>query len=376
MAVFFYNVPSVFLQAFSQAGMNPQGVSELPSPSSQDIIIWYARTEQDVLLYNKMEGFQRKIILAAENLTLENRSVTALLLRQANVEMYYPFTAAHIPEVLAPTRHWYSVETIKDVADRETLPVLFSGSGKDSVALWGPPSAGKTSLALSLGAALARTKAKVLLLDATNSSDLLYWVNDPLNVITVPLAYEAVLKQQKPKLHQILPFLYVLPGNPKLPTTPEQFLYLIDALRHSFHFILVDVSSLPTDTGYTALKLMSRIVLVSTFDMHQLISWHESTFKSYLLPAHKMSLVINASYPSRVQKINTPLDVLPFNLLGHIPVNYEAVMDAKIAGTSPYGTSSEEYKRAIDHLLVTLWSISEDEPASLFKRLKSDFLKR
>ena len=106
MKIFFYNVPGSFLQIFAKVGIDPIAVDEIPIGETQATIIWYAKTELDVMRFEEMTEFNRKIILGAEALTLESPSVMALLLRQANVEMYYPFLASHITKILDSERHW------------------------------------------------------------------------------------------------------------------------------------------------------------------------------------------------------------------------------------------------------------------------------
>lgn len=373
--IYFYNVPQAIHQAFSQSGLNPIPVTDIPLPDSQVAFLWYVRTEEEIMIFDKVAGFGRKIILAPESLVLENPSVTALLLRQNNIELYLPFTAAHIPDVLSPIHHWYSVESPKINSVKENIPVLFSGSGKDSVAIWGPRYSGKTSLLLSMGAALAKTKAKVLIIDATNDADLLYWIEDNSNVSTMTDVYDRLVKHDKPKIHQFLSNLHIIPGNLNKAITPDQLLYIVDSLRNSFNFILFDVSSNPNDTGYAALQLVSRILLVGTVDIPKLYIWHESVFKTFLLPSTKMSSVINASFASRYQKRDVPLTVLDYGFAGHVPVIYEDIMDAQIKGIAPYSISkNEEYKQAIDNVVSYLWPVEVDISMSLIEKIKDKFL--
>ena len=377
MANYFYRVPNPFLLAFKQVGITPITTTEIPPPLSNDAIIWYAKSEEEIMQFQQFEGFSRKIILAPDNLVLENKSVTALLLRQANVEMYFPFTAAHIPEILAPARHWYSPDTVRDASQRENLPVLFSGSGKDSIALWGPPGSGKTSLSLAMAAALSRTKAKTLLIDATNNSDLLLWVKDPSSpdVITLTTAYETAKSGAKVKFFQMAPGLFVIPGQPNANIAPDEFLFLLDSVRNSFDFILFDTSSEPNEVGSVALQVSSRILLASTLDLQPFAFWYKSTFNSVPLPLSKLVHVVNAFYPSRAQKRDAITQVLERPILGYIPAQYETVTEGKISANSPYFSGTDEYKEALNSLLARLWSIQTVNEDSLIKRFQSRFLK-
>ncbi|AFM43621.1 ATPase involved in chromosome partitioning (plasmid) [Desulfosporosinus acidiphilus SJ4] len=378
MAIYFYRVPEPFCLAFGQAGITAVPTTEIPPPASNDTFIWYAKSEEEIMIFQQLEGFGRKIILAPDTLVLENKSVTALLLRQANVELYFPFNAAHIPEVLAPARHWYSPDIVRDTTHRENLPVLFSGSGKDSLAIWGPPSSGKTSLSLAIAAALSRTKAKVLLIDATNNSDLLLWVKDPLSseVITLAAAYELAKTGTKIKFFQMAPGLFVVPGQPNRKLAPDEFLFLLDSLRNHFDFIMLDTSSLPDEVGSVALQVSSRILLCSTLDLQPFAFWYKSDFSSVSLPFSKMNHVVNAYYQSRSQKRDAILQILNRPILGYIPAQYETVTEGKISATSPYFAGDEEYKDALNSLMSNLWSIrttlNED---SIINRLRSKFSK-
>jgi len=117
VAIYFLNVPQSFIQVFSQSGINPISIDKIPVGEQHDTIIWYAKTETDIMLFEQMYDFGRKIILGAETLKIESPSIIALLLRQSYVEMYYPFLASHITNILGPERHWFEYQEIKNNKD-------------------------------------------------------------------------------------------------------------------------------------------------------------------------------------------------------------------------------------------------------------------
>lgn len=377
--IYFYNVPPAILQAFTHSGLNPIVITEIPQPDPLATFLWYARTEDEVMFFEKVAAFGRKIILAPETLALENSSVTALLLRQNNVELYFPFTAAHIPLVFSPERHWFIVDSLPtergpDIK-QDSMPILFSGSGKDSIAIWGPKYSGKTSVALSLAAALSNTRAKVLLIDATNNADLLLWVNDPTEVITIPVALQMAKERQKLEIHRFAPGLFVLPGNPNKKIASDEFIYLLDTLRSSFDFILFDTSAEPDEIGSVSLQIASRILICSTVDLQPFLFWYKSTFNSIPLSISKMSHLINALYPSRSQKKEGVKNIMDLSIIGYIPVQYEATTEGKVSAKSPYSIGNEDYKEAFHNLLSNLLPTQNYADDSLFTRLTSKFKK-
>lgn len=378
--IYFYNVPNAIYQAFTQSGLKPKCITELPQADHQDTILWYARTEEDIMMFDQVVAYGRKIILAPESLTLENPSVTALLLRQNNVELYYPFNAAHIPQVFAPERHWYSVQNVsteRGPDSQENMPLLFSGSGKDSFAIWGPCGTGKTSVALSLGTALAKTKAKVLLIDVTNTSDLFYRIQltDPPKPITLIDVYKQLRNHEKPFLYKFIDHLFVIPGNLVTKLKQEEFLHVVDSLKRSFDFILFDISSEPDEIGYTALRLSSRILLVANYDVIPLTLWHENTLEKSFLPRNKLALCLNAVYPSRYKGSTHISDFLNIKPMGTLPVDYQSALDSKLGFTAPYLIGNDEYKNAIDELMAHLWQIEGSQSKSIIKSWLTNFRK-
>lgn len=380
--IYFYNIPPAIRQAFTQSGLNPTSVTELPTLDPQSTFLWYARTEEEIMMFDQVITFGRKIILAPESLVLENPSVTALLLRQNNIELYFPFTAAHIPQVFAPERHWYAIKSSPmergPDQSQESMPLLFSGSGKDSFAIWGPQGTGKTSVVLSLATALAKTKAKVLLIDATNACDLIYRIplSDPPKPITLNDIYTQLRNQEKLMLYKSIDNLHIIPGSLNTKLKQEEFLHVVDSLKRSYDFILFDTSAEPDVIGLSALRLASRILIVANYDIVPLTLWHEKILQASFLPHNKMVLCLNAVYPSRYKGHTHVSDFLQMRPAGMLPVAYQTIIDSKLGFTSPYTIGEEEFKAAINSLVANLWQIEQTSSGSRLGSLISAFRKK
>lgn len=370
MAVYFLNVPQAFIHVFIQAGINPVPVTEIPPADPLSTIIWYAKTETDIMQFKMMGDFARKIILASENVALESPSVTSLLLRQNDIEMYFPFTSANITQVLAPEKHWYGVKSpISESAEPQIIKQTVEKIIKIEVVtsstitvLSGAPT-GKSFIAWNLAHLFAKRDYKTSLvnIDRGYSSNILFGIDSDsesalknLESKDLKLIYdEGYLAKENLKI-----FTHDLLSTEKIDS--EYYLEALNYIRINSDMIIIDCKSGYDEKLKNSLTSSSLNLLVFDLDnMHTRFNMQFIEQMKELLNPQKTVVIINNVFASS-NELNHLLKLLkglnmPFKEILTVKSCGVAAYNAMYTNMCPYDLSKDkEFKEDFDKVMDCL----------------------
>lgn len=370
MAIYLYRVPEPFSLAFKQAGITAISTIEIPPPSSNDTLIWYAKSEEEIMLFQQLDGFGRKIVLAPDSLILENKSVTALLLRQAEVEMYFPFSAANITQVLAPEKHWFGVKSqvtesfepqiIKQTVEKVIKIEVVTSS---TIAVISGSPTGKSFIAWNLAHLFAKRDYNTSLvnIDRGYSANILFGIDSDsesalknLENKDLKLIYdEGYLSKVNLKI-----FTHDLLATDKIDS--EYYLEALNYIRINSDMIIIDCK-----TGYDdKLKnsLISSTLNLLVFDLDNMHTRFNLQFIEQikdLLNSQKTVVIINnvlsgSNELSHLLKLLKELD-MPFKDILTVRNCGVAAYDAMYTNKCPYDISQDKkFKEDFDKVMNCL----------------------
>lgn len=420
MAIYFLNVPNAFIQAFGQSGINPIQVTEIPSPDQQSTIIWYAKTEEDVMQFERMGVFFRKIILASESLILESPSVTALLLRQNDVEMYYPFVAVNITQVLAPEKHWYGaisyidpenneVQTPVDISKKggkvkevvllkeviRNVPIMRKGL-KDTIVTWGWNNSGKSFLLTNLAVMLAKAGAKVALVEGNVRNRELFTFfeveNNHDGLVTLLRSNKDILDHAYSPIKNL--YVFALLPFTELESNEFDLIAIQDKLRDSVDFIFIDSPCSIFENDFIEnLKYVTKVLLAVTPNIAKLVSLGKNleSMNKQGVNLGKFDVILNQYLSSKEispESIETILNQNLFSkeinseeakklirIVAEVPPIYPSAYESHIIGKPlTMSQKGDSLAKALDPVLHSLWSVEKSKKGllSIFKRNNLD----
>lgn len=266
--------------------------------------------------------------------------------------------------------------------DKEMSEVIVVTSGKGGV--------GKTTSAANIGAGLARMNKKVVLVDTDiglRNLDVVMGLENRIIYNLVDVAEGSCRIRQALIKDRQYPGLFLLPAaqtRDKSAVSPEQMIKLVDGLKESFDYIILDCPAGIEQGFRNAIAAADRAVVVTTpevssiRDADRIIGLLESS------GIKKIDLIINRIRMEMVKRgemmsVEDVLDILAVNLIGAIP-DEDSVVIASNHGEPVVGTESlagQAYlniARRIDGETVPLLDLSSGR--TLFQKMSSLFKKK
>lgn len=389
MAIYFLNVPKAFIHVFSQAGINPVSVTEIPLSDPLSTIIWYAKTETDIMQFKTMGVFARKIILAADSLILESPTVTSLLLRQNEIEMYLPFIAANITQVLAPEKHWFEVKSqITDSSEPQIIKqtvekiIKIEVVTSSTIAVISGAPTGKSFIAWNIAHIFAKRNyyTSLVNIDRGYSSNILFGIDSDsesalknLEHKDLKLIYdEGYLAEENLKI-----FTHDLLATEKIDS--EYYLEALNYIRINSDMIIIDCKSGYDDKLKNSLISSTLNLLVFDLDnMHTRFNLQFIEQIKELLNPQKTVVIINNVF-SGSNELNHLLKLIKslnmqFKEILTIKNCGVAAYDAMYTNTCPYDISKDkEFKEDFDKLMGCLMAREKKSfLTKLFKKIRGE----
>lgn len=266
--------------------------------------------------------------------------------------------------------------------DKEMSEVIVVTSGKGGV--------GKTTSAANIGAGLARMNKKVVLVDTDiglRNLDVVMGLENRIIYNLVDVAEGSCRIRQALIKDRQYPGLFLLPAaqtRDKSAVSPEQMIKLVEGLKESFDYIILDCPAGIEQGFRNAIAAADRAVVVTTpevssiRDADRIIGLLESS------GIKKIDLIINRIRMEMVKRgemmsVEDVLDILAVNLIGAIP-DEDSVVIASNHGEPVVGTESlagQAYlniSRRIDGETVPLLDLSSGR--TLFQKMSSLFKKK